>query len=80
MSERDNDIENRGFIPLSAKSAAEARRWIKENCPNTGADYYGYNKDGECVLMSTVRPKGSKAPVATATRNRAGRAVSFCIK
>lgn len=61
-------------IQLEAKTAREARSEIARRFPQ-GANYYGYDKNGECVIMSLVRPRGDKHYVATATRGK--KAVSF---
>ena len=40
-------------------------------------EYKGYDRHGECVLMSLVRKRGDKANVATAHKNRSERPVKF---
>lgn len=65
-----------GKTPLWVKTTRHARAWLKENAPN-GAYLYGYNKDGVCILITLVRQKGNKAPVASARRGRLGEAVQF---
>lgn len=63
-------------IELSAKTARAARSEIASRWPQ-GANYSGYDEDGEKVLMSLVRPRGQKGNVATAIRSRAKRPVRF---
>lgn len=63
-------------IKLEATTAKKARSEIAAKFPQ-GANYKGYDEDGECVLMSLVRPRGEKANVATVTRNRSKRPVRF---
>lgn len=53
-------------VELEAKTAVQARNEIKSKYPQ-GADYTGYAADGKAVIMSTVRPRGNKAYVATAS-------------
>lgn len=65
-----------GEVPLKAATAHQARREIKERFPQ-GANYRGYDKDGEVVIMSLVRRLGDKAGVATVKRNRANKPVRF---
>lgn len=65
------------IVALQAKTARQARAEISASWPTLDVNYKGYNKDGECVLMSLVRKQGDKAYVATASKNRAGPAVRF---
>jgi hypothetical protein len=64
-------------ITLGAKTAKEARREIKSRWPDYPVNYKGYDKDGDCVLMSLVREKGNTTGVATVKRNRSLPPVSF---
>lgn len=64
-------------IDLKAKSAREARQEIQQLAFPKGANYKGYDKNGNCVLMSQVREKGNKAYVATARKNRSLPAIRF---
>jgi len=49
-------------IKLEATSAKRARSEIASRFPQ-GANYKGFDEDGEVVLMSLVRARGSKANV-----------------
>jgi len=66
-------------ITLKAKTAKAARSEIAGRFPQ-GASYLGYDRNGDCVLISLVRPKGSKAPVASARANRGLSPVTFTCK
>jgi len=61
---------------LEAKTARQARSEISRRFPQ-GANYSGYDADGECVIMSLVRARGDKANVATVKRNRSKPPVRF---
>ncbi len=60
------------MIELVATSASAARREALAFAPCT---LKGYDEAGECIYITTVRAKGDRHPVATATRG--GRAVTF---
>lgn len=63
-------------IKLNATNAKEARAEIKRLYLG-GASYAGYDEDGNCVLLSLVRPRYNTANVATVTKNRSKPAVKF---
>jgi len=54
-------------IPLQAKTAHGARSEIAKRFPQ-GATYFGYTESGECVLISSVNPRGEKHHIATASK------------
>jgi hypothetical protein len=64
-------------IPLVSTTAVKARSEISFRWPDLDVTYTGYDEDGEAVIMSMVRKKGSTANVATAMRNRAKKSVRF---
>lgn len=64
------------MFKLKAKTAASARREIKDRWPGQDVRYTGYDRDGVAVIMSLVRGR-TKGNVATAVRNRSLRAVTF---
>ncbi len=63
-------------IELKAKTAKAARTEIASRFPQ-GANYRGYDKDRDVVLMSLVRPRGHTANVATVRRSRGSAAIRF---
>lgn len=68
-------------ILLKAKTAATARREIRQRWPELDVPYTGYATgsdfaNDEAVIMSLVRG-ATKGNVATATKNRAPRATYF---
>lgn len=63
-------------VKLHAKSAVQARMEIRRRWPDKEVTYTGYDKSGEAVITSTVRGK-TTGYVATAVRNRSGKAVRF---
>jgi hypothetical protein len=65
-------------MQLNATNAKEARREAQRKYPE-GCNLKGYDKNGDCVYMTTVRPKGDKHPVATATKNRSALPVKFIV-
>lgn len=70
----DKTWSRKGQIPLKATTARDARRECAQYAP---CSLYGFDKNDECVMMTTVYPKGHKYYVATAKRNRALPAMVF---
>lgn len=63
-------------VKLHAKSAVQARLEIRRRWPDKDVKYTGYDKNGEMVISSLVRGR-TTGYVATAVRNRSGKAVRF---
>jgi hypothetical protein len=64
------------MVKLKSTTAVQARREIKRRWPGLDVRYTGYDKHGDAVIMSLVRGR-TTGNVATAVRNRAGKAVRF---
>lgn len=70
----DKTWSRKGQIPLKATTARDARRECQAYAP---CSLYGFDKNDECVMMTTVYPRGHQSYVATAKRNRALPAMTF---
>lgn len=64
-------------VKLDATTARTARQECRDKWPNKDVSLWGYDANGLCVFLTTVRAVGDNAPVATARRNRSMLPVRF---